>query len=134
MLEEGIVQLVNIGLGAPSPIGGYLDVLPKNPTYPSWTYSVSSFVAQNGLLTPKGLAFLRLQVDVYGAEAVQGADVLTIAQQIDVILNGYKGTLSDPDSTYVDSCFTSDKKDFPFDPDARTYRRMLEYTIWYRRQ
>ena len=75
-----------------------------------------------------------MQIDVYGYESGQGADVLTIAQQIDAILNGFRGTLSDPNSTYVDSCFTSDKKDFPFDPDARTYRRMLEYEIWYARQ
>lgn len=128
-------MLVNARLSSPpSTIGGFLDVLPKNQALPSWSYSVVSFVPQLGLLTTTGLAFLRLQIDVYGFEAQQGADVLTIAQQIDVTLNGFRGTLADPDSTYIDSCFTSDKKDFPFDPDARTYRRMLEYEIWFARK
>lgn len=73
---------------------------------------------------------MRLQVDVYGYEVQQGADVLTVGKQIDTILNGFRGTLQDPDHTFVDSCFTADIKDFPLDPEARTYRRMLEYEIW----
>lgn len=129
MIELGIVMKINAGLG--NTIGGFLDTLPKDQALPGWTYGVVSRVRKTTLQCPSGLSMMRLQVDIYGYEAQQGADVLTIAKQIDLILNGYRGALPDPDSTYVDSCFTSDVKDFPLDPESRNYRRMLEYEIWY---
>jgi hypothetical protein len=46
------------------------------------------------------------------------------------VLNGFSGVLPDPDSTFVSSCFTSDEMDF-FDEASRTYRRMIEYEIFF---
>ena len=36
----------------------------------------------------------------------------------------------DPDSTVIQGCFRSNLIDF-FDEASRTYRRMLEYELWF---
>ena len=134
MIEQGIVKLVQ---GTASVIaltpqgGGFLGTLPEDvsQTNPSWTYIIVSHDPQTALNSIRGLAFLRLQIDCY---APTGDKVIKLARQIDLVLHGYRGTLTDTDSTYVDSCFQSDMQDFPLDPQSRTFRRMLEYEIKYR--
>jgi hypothetical protein len=105
----------------------YLAQLPKDDELPGWTYRVISN-KPNYTLTSKrpGLTFRRIQIDVYGAAA---ADVITLAAAIDQVLSGYSGTLSDSDSTKVDSCFQSDLGDPQFDEARRTWRRFIEYTV-----
>jgi len=71
---------------------------------------------------------MRLQIDCYGNT---GDQVIRLASAIDGVLQGFSGDLTDTDLTWINSCLSSDMQDFPIDPDARTFRRMLEYEIWY---
>ena len=50
-------------------------------------------------------------------------------RRIDAVLNGYAGTLADPDHTVVQGILRTNRRDF-FDDERRTYRRMLEYEVW----
>ena len=67
-----------------------------------------------------------VQIDCYAA--TRGEAVL-LAAAIDAVLNGYAGTLADPDQTVVQGIFRINKRDF-FDDARRTYRRMPEYEVW----
>jgi hypothetical protein len=130
MIDEGLVALVqaNAGVLAIAPSGGFLSELqPKDHALPSWTQKTISNPQHNTLTSFTGLTMRRWQVDCY---ANAGADAIGLARAIDTVLNGFRGVLADPDATYVDHCFRSDLIDF-FDPAGRTYRRMLEYEIWF---
>ncbi len=107
--------------------GGYDAELPENQPLPSWTYLQVSDIPNTTLQTVTGLMTMRLQIDCYGYTPF---DAIMLSKAIDGILNGYQGTLSDPDKTYVSACIRSDRMNF-FDPAARTQRRMLEYEILY---
>jgi hypothetical protein len=76
---------------------------------------------------PNPLAMRRLQIDSFGTVA---ADAIRLAAAIDGVLSGYAGALSDPDHMVVQGCFRSNLIDF-FDDASRTYRRMLEYELWF---
>ncbi len=129
MIDIGLVMLVNNGLSSPpSTIGGFFLQLPKNQPLPSWTYRGISQTPNTTLRSSTGLRQRRIQIDCYGSRLGDGSDAIELAASIDAVLNGYQGTLPDPDSTYVSSCFQSDVIDF-FDDSLRTYRRMLEYEL-----
>lgn len=108
--------------------GGAYVQLPKDASLPMWTYrvisNVSGYTLARGL---PGLSMNRMQIDCY---ARTGAEVINLAEAIDNVLSGFSGTLSDPDTTKIDSCFQSDVMDF-FDDASRSYRRMLEYQVWF---
>lgn len=132
MIEEGFVKLVQ---GAPAvaalaTVGGFFAELPKDQPLPTWTYTVISNVSNYGLSASPptvGLNMNRMQVDCFAAEA---ADAIKLARAIDDVLSGYRGILTDADATRVHGCFQSDVMDF-FDDQSRTYRRMLEYELWF---
>jgi len=128
-IEQGMVILVqgNAGVSAIAPLGGFLAELPKGQALPSWTYLYVSDQATYTLTGPDPLTMRRLQIDCY---ANAGADIVKLAAAIDAVLNGFKGLLSDQ-QTLVQGCFRSNLIDFPFDDVARTYRRMLEYQLWF---
>lgn len=106
-----------------------MGTLPPNTVLPNWSYVVVTPSVPNvGLLFVKGLNLRRHQIDVYGAAGAQGADCITMASQIDGILNGFAGNLPDPDSTFVSSCIRSDTE-YIFDGEFRSYRVKLEYEI-----
>lgn len=131
MIEQGLVLLVqaDAGVSAISPTGGFFAQLPKDfsLTAPSWTYQTISDVAGYLLTQPETVGERRIQIDCYGAKA---ADVILLANAIDALLSGFRGALPDPDATFVQGCFRDNMIDF-FDPDSRTYRRMLDYKIWF---
>ena len=131
MLDQGIVMLIS-ARSSPPAAGGFFAELPKDYTLaaPAWTYRSISGQQYNGLQFFKGLATERLQIDCYGADA---ADVITLANDIDQVLQGFRGNLPDPDATQVDSIFSSDVPVDFFDDSRRSYRRMLEYEISYYR-
>lgn len=108
--------------------GGFLSGLPKDQPLPSWSYIMVSHSPDATLMTIRGFASIRLQIDCYGNS---GAEIIALADAIDRVLQGFKGPLPDPGATYVDSCFQSDLQDFPLDEAGRTFRRMLEYEIFY---
>jgi len=130
MLEAGIVSLVmaDAGVLAITTTDGFLVTLPKDETLPSWTHLTVSDAGPYTLGGAHGFVTRRLQIDCFGS---QRADAISLAKAIDAVLSGYRGTLSDDDSTVVYGCFRSDRMDFPFDDASRTYRRMLEYEIQY---
>lgn len=111
-----------------APTGGFLAGLPKDYRLPSWTYLVVSVTGDTMMQSVRGLAMMRLQIDCYGNT---GDQVIRLASAIDGVLQGFSGDLTDTDLTWINSCLSSDMQDFPIDPDARTFRRMLEYEIWY---
>ena len=135
MIEQGLVKLIQSNSGVQAVLasgtpgispGGYLDALPKDEPLPSWIYRVISIVPQYGLLGQPGLTFMRYQVDCFSYDR---PGVVNLTKAIFSALSGYKGTLSDPDSTGVDSVFWSDEMDFDFDPNSRIFRRMIEFEI-----
>ena len=130
MIEDGIVMLVQadptvLGL---CPVGGFYAVLPKGQALPCWSYIVVSEVSDYTLEGRADLTPRRLQLDLYGNG---GADVMNLGRAIDNVLSGYAGTLPDPQATIVQACFRSNEIDFPYDPDSRTFRRLLEYDLWF---
>jgi hypothetical protein len=132
MIELGVVLLVqgNNAVKAIAPTGGFFAQLPKDYALPTWTYQTVSDGADYVLVGPMSQSQRRVQIDCYGANA---ADVIRLGNAIDALLSGYRGTLTDPDSTFVHGCFHTNMIDY-FDPDSRTFRRMLEYQIWFNTQ
>ena len=129
MIELGVVQLVKSSASviAIAPVGGFFAQLPNDQSLPSWTYLGVSQTANYDLVSPTSLYMRRVQIDCYGKTA---ADSIVLAKAIDNVLNGYRGTLTDPDHVFVDGCFQTNLIDY-FDPDSRTFRRMLEYQLWF---
>jgi hypothetical protein len=127
MIDLGIVMLVNAGLGSPPFVGGFDSELPKDAALPNYTYTIVFDHPDTGLEFFKGLSKLSFQIDCYGNSA---NDALTLSRSIDLILNGFQGVLPDPDATRVSSVMGTDRRNF-FDDSRRTFRRMLEYEIWY---
>jgi hypothetical protein len=129
MIEQGLSQLVQgtTAVSAIAPVGGFYGQLPKGQALPSWSFI---FVSDNPIYTldgPNPLTNRRLQLDCYGNT---GAEAITLGTVVDNALSGYTGTLADPDATVVQGCFRSNLIDF-FDYESRTFRRMLEYSIWF---
>ena len=128
MIEQGFVQLVQ-GASAVQAIaatGGFLAELPKDQALPSWSYTTIADSADYVLAGPVDLGSWNVQIDCYAATREQA---VLLAAAIDTVLNGYAGTLADPDQTVVQGIFRINKRDF-FDDARRTYRRMLEYEVW----
>lgn len=133
MIEAGISRLVqsDSAVAALCPRGGgYLVQLPKDAPLPAWTFA---FVSESPdyLLTKRSeLTQRRLQVDCYGSIA---ADAITLADAVDQVLDRFQGTLADPDATVVHRCFFDNLIDF-FDEGRQSFRRVLEYQIWFYQQ
>ena len=128
MIEQGFVQLVQ-GASAVQAIaatGGFLAELPKDQALPSWSYTTVADSADYVLAGPVDLGSWNVQIDCYAATREHA---VLLAAAIDAVLNGYAGTLADPDQTVVQGIFRINKRDF-FDDAPRTYRRMLEYEVW----
>jgi uncharacterized protein DUF3168 len=129
MIEQGLVQLVQ-GTPAVSAIatggGGFFAGLPKDLTLASWSYKFISVIPELTLNSVGALARGRIQIDCYGT----GGQAIRLAAAINTVLNGFHGTLTDPDSTHVQLCFQDGAIDFE-DDAGRTYRRMLEYQLWF---
>ena len=129
MIEAGLTQLVQAdsAVHAICPVGGFLAQLPKDYTLPTWSYLMASDMPTYSFEGPNSLRSRRIQIDCYGSD---GKQVIQLADAIDAVLNGYRGTLPDGDSIVVPGCFRSNLIDFPLDQN-RSYRRMLEYVIWF---
>jgi len=105
---------------------GISDQLDPNSPLPAWAYKVIHDTSDRTL---KGNvnAFRRWEVNCYGSTS---ADAIRLASAIDTVLDGFFGTLPDPDSTFVTISNRVGSMSF-FDDSQRTWRRMLEYEIWY---
>jgi uncharacterized protein DUF3168 len=128
MIEQGFVQLVQSAsaVNTIAATGGFLAELPKDQVLPSWSFTTVADSADYVLAGPVDLGSWNVQIDCYANTREQA---VLLAAAIDAVLNGYAGTLADPDHTVVQGIFQIDKRDF-FDDARRTYRRMLEYEVW----
>lgn len=132
MIEQGIVALVtaSVDVTAIAPVGGFLAQLPENQPLPSWSFSFVTELANYTLQGRDALTMRRLQIDCYGNTPTEA---ITLATAINRVLDGYRGALADPDATKVQGVFRSNLIDF-FDDGARSFRRLLEYTVWFEDQ
>lgn len=128
MFEQGLSMLVqaNPAVAAIAKTGGWPTDLPKGTQLPSWSYFIASDGEQYTLRGRAGLSSMLVQIDCYGADA---ASAILLAEAIDNLLSGFRGVLPDAHCTQIDSCFRQNKIDF-FDPESRTWRRMIEYKFW----
>ena len=92
----------------------------------SWSFTTVADSADYVLAGPVDLGSWNVQIDCYANTREQA---VLLAAAIDAVLNGYAGTLADPDHTVVQGIFRINKRDY-FDDARRTYRRMLEYEVW----
>ncbi len=130
MIEQGIVALVQ---GDPTvsgiaSTGGFAANLPKDHPLPSWTHKGVTEKPSYTFKGPVNVRPRRLQIDCYGYVF---ADCILLADAIDAVLSGFSGTLTDPDSTFVQGCFRTNQIDFELDTASRTFRRMIEYELWF---
>jgi hypothetical protein len=133
MIELGISKLVQSDSAVKAIAkngGGWLRQLPKGQVLPSWTYATVSNTDAGGrtLTGVAGLRAWRGQIDCY---AESSDEAVRLSQAIAAKLNGYRGTLPDPDATIVDSAFVLDVHDPELDEAGRTWRRVLEIGVHY---
>lgn len=127
MIEQGIVILVNSTLGI---TGGYFLQVPPNTPFPSWAWEIFKEMPLPALQSPDGFRRAMFRVKCYGNPNGDGADAMTLAYQITGVLNGYQGTLADPQSTKVSCCLQKGMLD-RFDSTARNKMRQLDFEIEY---
>ena len=135
VIQQGLVMLVQAGLAAsPPPFaggpvpGGFADYLPENQAPPAYIHRGISSVPQTGLQFVRGLVAKRIDIVSFGTNAAQAQ---LLAKAIHGIVNGFKGTLSDPDATVVDSIIYQDDEGPKYSDSARNWYYMFEYRIWF---
>lgn len=129
MIEADVVSLVQ-GNSAVRAVctkgGGFFGTLPKDEALPSWTYITVWDGTSYTLQGPETASARRVQIDCYGSTA---ADAINLANAIYAVLNGYRGKPANG-TTNIQGCFHINSMDY-FDPDSRTFRRMLEFNVWF---
>ena len=134
MIEQGLVLLIQAGLGNPPMApGGFAVELPKDQisaTAPmAWTYRCIVADPTYHLGGQDGFTGLELQIDCHGYTM---ANAIALARAIDAVLRGvYSGTLSDPDATVVQGIFRMGPFLDGFSDANRSYVRTLEYLVNY---
>lgn len=137
MIEQGLVQLIQSGIGSLSP-GGWATQLPKDligsdaskgQVLKAWTWKSITSSASYDLSGQDGFTGWQVQIDCHGNEA---ADAIALARAIDGVLRGgYSGTLSDPDNTVVVGIFRQGAFVDGYSDTNRSYVRTLEYLVNY---
>lgn len=96
----------------------YPDRLPQNPTYPNLVYTRTGANPQNVL---EGRSTRQNAVFQFDLRAMTKAEVLSIAAALkDAVETG---------TSY--SVVHTGEADFPYEPGASVYRRMIDYSVWY---
>src|ERR1700722_3950871 len=131
MLEQGFVQLVQSGLNNPNILGGYAVTLPPNcitfENPQAWSYRSIISTPLYTLNGQDSLTKWELQLDCVGFTMTYA---ITLAGQIQTVLSGgWCGVLSDPDSTVVQGIFALPRFADGYNPDNKTYVRILEYEV-----
>lgn len=132
MIEQGILKMVQTAPAvAALASGGWLAELPKDVRLPAWRLTFFGGEQGRTLLGERGVTRRRMQIDCYCGEP-SAAVAVAVAAAIDGVLDEYHGTLPDDEATGVQRCWRPEEPmDFPLDEGSRTYRRMLEYEIWF---
>lgn len=124
-------MLIQSRIGSP-PIcpGGFLGTLPENfissDNRLAYTYKVISDRPDTGLTHSVGFDLARFEINCFSFDR---PGVILLSKAINLVLQGFHGILPDADATQIYCCKRSDLKDFDTDPNARNFRRMLEYEI-----
>jgi hypothetical protein len=129
MIDQGLELLLQntSAVTAIAPVGGFNTQLPPNKPLPSWTFQLVSSPSDLTLQGPVSLTYARYQFDCYGENSAQ---TILLSNAINQVLDGFIGTLPDPDATIVQVMRRTNKIPF-FDSDARNFRIMLEYELQY---
>jgi len=98
--------------------------LPEIPTLPAATYQIVGGSSEPTFQT-SGMQKLRVQFDHYGNTY---SDANGLREATRVLLNGYSGTLSD--GTVLQKADLIQSVDY-FENDARQYRCMSEFYLWF---
>jgi hypothetical protein len=132
MIEQGLVKLVQADATVQSLVnfrGGRGTALPKDAELPSWCYTVIAHDPQV-TLDEVPLQSMMVQIEAYGKEL---ADAIPVAHAIERLLNNFRGTLEDEDSTYVSITTQVGKVDFQ-NPESRNHCRAVTYTFHFSAQ
>lgn len=133
-VENGLVQYIQAGLGAPSIApGGWAVMLPENQISAAmpmaWVYHSLTEEPNYVLEGEDSLSEWSVAIDCHGytmAYAIQLA--LAIKRTLS---GGFRGNFADPDSTYVQGIFRRSPRGDGFSDFTRSYVRSLEYCIHY---
>lgn len=123
-------MLIQAGLATsfPSCQAGFAGQLPENAIPPAYTYKVISDPANLTLKSFSGFGQRRFEFNCFGVKAV---DAQSLAYKIDAVLNGFRGTLSDPDATRIDGMFRTDRMGPNYQSASRNFAVLLEYLVSY---
>lgn len=134
MITNGLYALItgNTAIAAMISTRLYPVKLPEGVVYPTMTYQVISQVGDPNVTTA-GLQRMRIQFDCYGSmlspAGVDGySDAVLLRDALRQLLDGYVGTLSD--GTVLQNAVRIQSVDY-FDDDARVYRCMCEFNLWF---
>jgi hypothetical protein len=134
MVEQGLVMLIQAGLGSPPVIlGGFSDMLPKDTisqtTPMAWVYHSISSDPSFKWSGQSSWTDWYVQIDCHGYAA---DDALSLMRMIDNILRGpFHGRLPDPDATLVHGIWREAPNISGYSDANRTYVRSLEYKVQY---
>jgi len=134
LIEEGLFQLIQAGLGTP-PIasGGWGLQLPKDQisaaTPMAWTWHSLVSMPDYVLEGQTGFTEWETQIDCHGYTM---ANAMQLARAIDGVLRGgWSGVLPDSDHTLVFGIFKKPGLIDGFSDVNRSYVRTLEYCVQY---
>ena len=132
MIEQGLIAKLNSSpaVQAITANGGWYEQLPTDAPMPNWSYMIVFANPVYGLQALSGLVSSMFQFDFY-SENDNGVGTVNLGKAFKSVLDGFSGTLTDPDSTGVNSAFWVGEHDYPLDPARRTWRRMAEYRVLY---
>lgn len=126
MIEKGLVAMLLANAPIAAMVGTRISplVLPENSTLPALTYQTVGSVSRDTLATA-GMSRVRMEFNCWGADYL---DAITLRAALIAALNGYQGLLSD--GTQLQNARQLQSIDF-FDHDARLYRAMTEFYLYF---
>lgn len=134
MIEQGLVLLIQSGLGSPPMApGGFAAQLPKDQISASapmaWTYESIDSLPEYLLSGQSDWTEWRVRINCHGNVM---ADAINLARAIDRTLRGLSvGPLPDPDHTFVHGLYRESSFIDGFSDANRSFVRSFEYVIQY---
>ena len=129
MIEQGIEKRLLADAAVSALIGTrmYPLVLPEQCSYPALTYQLISSPETYTNDGPLGEVRARIQIDAWGKRYAQ---VKAVSKAVRASLNGFVGTLTDPDETEVLEIECDDASD-GFDAPGSLYRCQSDWIVIY---
>jgi hypothetical protein len=130
MIEQGLIALLLSDATVGPMVTGAVRLLRAeqgDETQPHLVVFNTSSDYCNTFDGPTALRMQRIQVSCYAPTA---AGMVNLARAVHNLLDGYQGTLSDPNSTYVNGINPNQDVDV-FDPDSQLFHRSTDYNVWF---